>query len=36
ARHWIAAGANFVAVGSDAGILARGAEQLAAKFKNLG
>ena len=34
ARRWIAAGASFIAVGSDGGILARGAEQLAAKFKN--
>jgi 4-hydroxy-2-oxoheptanedioate aldolase len=34
ARHWIGLGANFVAVGSDTGLLARGAEQLAAKFKN--
>ncbi|MGX4642721.1 aldolase/citrate lyase family protein [Massilia sp. SYSU DXS3249] len=34
ARHWIEAGANFVAVGSDTGLLARGAEQLAAKFRN--
>ncbi len=34
ARRWIDLGATFVAVGSDTGILARGAEQLAAKFKN--
>ena len=34
ARRWIELGANFVAVGSDTGILARGAEQLAAKFRN--
>ena len=34
ARHWIEAGASFVAVGSDTGILARGAEQLAAKFRD--
>ncbi|MFL6675213.1 MAG: aldolase/citrate lyase family protein [Massilia sp.] len=33
ARHWLAAGCNFVAVGSDVGILARGAEALAARFK---
>ena len=33
ARRWIAAGCNFIAVGSDGAILARGAEQLAAKFK---
>jgi 4-hydroxy-2-oxoheptanedioate aldolase len=35
ARHWIETGANFIAVGSDTGLLARGAEQLAAKFKNV-
>lgn len=34
ARHWLECGALFVAVGSDAAILARGAEGLAAKFKN--
>lgn len=34
ARRWIEIGASFVAVGSDTGILARGAEQLAAKFKS--
>jgi len=33
ARHWLDCGALFVAVGSDVGILARGAEALAAKFK---
>ena len=33
ARRWLKYGATFVAVGSDAGILARGAENLAAKFK---
>jgi 4-hydroxy-2-oxoheptanedioate aldolase len=33
ARHWLECGALFVAVGSDVGILARGAEALAAKFK---
>jgi 4-hydroxy-2-oxoheptanedioate aldolase len=33
ARHWLACGALFVAVGADVGILARGAEALAAKFK---
>jgi 4-hydroxy-2-oxoheptanedioate aldolase len=33
ARHWLECGALFVAVGSDAGLLARGAEALAAKFK---
>ena len=32
ARHWLECGALFVAVGSDVGILARGAEALAAKF----
>src|SRR5688572_7025762 len=34
ARHWLGCGALFVAVGSDVGILARGAEALAAKFKS--
>ena len=34
ARHWLECGALFVAVGADAGILARGAEALAAKFKS--
>ncbi len=34
ARHWLQCGAQFVAVGSDAGLLARGAEALAAKFKS--
>ena len=34
ARHWLECGALFVAVGSDVGILARGAESLAAKFKS--
>jgi 4-hydroxy-2-oxoheptanedioate aldolase len=33
ARHWLACGALFVAVGADVGILARGAEALAARFK---
>ena len=33
ARHWLECGALFTAVGSDVGILARGAEALAAKFK---
>jgi 4-hydroxy-2-oxoheptanedioate aldolase len=33
ARHWLACGALFVAVGADVGLLARGAEALAAKFK---
>ncbi|HZM37043.1 MAG TPA: HpcH/HpaI aldolase/citrate lyase family protein [Burkholderiales bacterium] len=33
ARHWLACGALFVAVGADVGILARGAEALAAKYK---
>ena len=34
ARHWLECGALFVAVGSDAGLLARGADALAAKFKS--
>jgi 4-hydroxy-2-oxoheptanedioate aldolase len=34
ARHWLSCGALFVAVGADVGILARGAEALAAKFKS--
>jgi 4-hydroxy-2-oxoheptanedioate aldolase len=33
ARRWLALGALFVAVGSDVGILARGADVLAAAFK---
>jgi 4-hydroxy-2-oxoheptanedioate aldolase len=33
ARHWLACGALFVAVGADVGLLARGAEALAAKFQ---
>lgn len=33
ARHWLECGALFVAVGADIGILARGAESLAARFK---
>jgi len=33
ARRWLECGALFVAVGADVGILARGAEALAAKFK---
>jgi 4-hydroxy-2-oxoheptanedioate aldolase len=33
AAHWLKGGALFVAVGADVGILARGAEALAAKFK---
>jgi 4-hydroxy-2-oxoheptanedioate aldolase len=33
ARHWLGCGALFVAVGADVGILARGAEALAQKFK---
>jgi 4-hydroxy-2-oxoheptanedioate aldolase len=33
ARQWLECGALFVAVGADVGILARGAEALAAKFK---
>jgi len=34
ATHWLKCGALFVAVGADVGILARGAEALAAKFKS--
>jgi 4-hydroxy-2-oxoheptanedioate aldolase len=34
APRWIDAGATFVGVGSDVGILARGVEALAAKFKS--
>lgn len=33
ARHYIEAGVDFIAVGSDIGVLARGAEALAARFK---
>jgi len=33
ARHWLALGATFVAVGSDLGVLARQTEVLANKFK---
>jgi len=33
ARRWLDCGALFVAVGADVGILARGAESLADKFK---
>jgi 4-hydroxy-2-oxoheptanedioate aldolase len=33
ARHWLQCGTLFCAVGADVGILARGAEALAAKFK---
>ena len=36
ARRWLALGALFVAVGSDVGLLARGADALAAKFKERG
>lgn len=35
ARRWLDCGALFVAVGSDSGILARGADALAAKFANV-
>jgi 4-hydroxy-2-oxoheptanedioate aldolase len=35
ARRWIGMGALFVGVGQDVGILARGAEQLAAKFQSV-
>jgi 4-hydroxy-2-oxoheptanedioate aldolase len=34
ARRWLKLGATFVAVGADVGILARGADALAAKFKD--
>jgi 4-hydroxy-2-oxoheptanedioate aldolase len=34
AKHWLECGGLFVAVGADVGILARGAEALAAKFKS--
>ena len=34
AKHWLGCGGLFVAVGADGGILARGAEALAAKFKS--
>lgn len=33
ARHWLDLGCQFVAVGSDTGILARGSEKLVNKFK---
>jgi 4-hydroxy-2-oxoheptanedioate aldolase len=33
ARHWLGLGATFVAVGSDVGLLARGSEALAQKFR---
>jgi len=34
AKHWLSCGGLFVAVGADVGILARGAEALAAKFRS--
>jgi 4-hydroxy-2-oxoheptanedioate aldolase len=34
ARHWLALGCRFVAVGSDVGLLARHSEALAAKFQS--
>jgi 4-hydroxy-2-oxoheptanedioate aldolase len=34
ARRWLRLGATFVAVGSDVGVLARGADALVAKFKS--
>jgi 4-hydroxy-2-oxoheptanedioate aldolase len=34
ARRWLKLGATFVAVGADVGILARGADALAARFKS--
>jgi 4-hydroxy-2-oxoheptanedioate aldolase len=36
ARRWLKLGALFVAVGADVGLLARGADALAAKFKQRG
>ena len=33
ARHWLSVGCTMLAVGSDAGLLARHSEELAAKFK---
>jgi 4-hydroxy-2-oxoheptanedioate aldolase len=36
AKHWIERGCKFVAVGNDAGLLARQSEALAAKFKTGG
>jgi 4-hydroxy-2-oxoheptanedioate aldolase len=33
ARHWLELGCQFVAVGSDVGLLARQSEALAARFK---
>ena len=33
ARHWLAKGCTVLAVGSDVGLLARGSEELAAKFR---
>jgi 4-hydroxy-2-oxoheptanedioate aldolase len=33
AKHWLKLGATFVAVGADVGILARGADALAAKYR---
>jgi 4-hydroxy-2-oxoheptanedioate aldolase len=34
ARRWLKLGATFVAVGSDVGVLARGADALVAKFRS--
>ncbi len=34
AKHWLKLGFSYVAVGSDLGVLARGTEALAAKFKS--
>ena len=34
ARHWLECGALFVAIGADVGLLARGADALAAKYKS--
>lgn len=36
ARRWLELGATFVAVGSDVGLLARGSEALAVKYKSVG
>ena len=33
ARHWMSLGCVVLAVGSDVGLLARGSEDLAAKFR---
>jgi len=33
AKHWLSLGAQFVAVGADVGLLARGADALLARFR---